>query len=159
MLAVYDKRQASIPSFKYKRHHGARIRMVFISLWLWLWRAVFVYFFSICWFGEGVCVCVCVFSFTAELRGGYRGFPHTPCLNTAPQQPPWMAPLLQLTGYMRSSLPRVPSLLKLMSIESNDAIQPSYPLLSHSLAFKLSQNRCLFKWVSSSHQVAKVLEF
>ena len=56
-----------------------------------------------------VCVCVCVFSFTAELRGGYRGFPHTPCLNTAPQQPPWMAPLLQLTGYMRSSLPRVPS--------------------------------------------------
>lgn len=51
-------RQASVLSFKYKRHHGARIRMVFISLWLWLWRAVFVYFFSICWFGEGVCVCL-----------------------------------------------------------------------------------------------------
>ena len=41
-----------------------------------------------------------------------------------------------------------------------DAIQPSHPLSSPSPpAFKLSQNQCLFKWVSSSHQVAKILEF
>ena len=41
-----------------------------------------------------------------------------------------------------------------------DAIQPSYPLLSPSLpALNLSQPQGLFKWVSSSHQVAKVLEF
>ena len=41
-----------------------------------------------------------------------------------------------------------------------DAIQPSHPLLSHSPpAFSLSQHQGLFKWVSSSHQVAKVLEF
>ena len=41
-----------------------------------------------------------------------------------------------------------------------DAIQPSHPLWSPSpLAFNLSQNQGLFKWVSSSHQVAKVLEF
>ena len=41
----------------------------------------------------------------------------------------------------------------------DDAIQPSYPLLSPSpLAFNLSQHQGLFKWVSSSHQVAKVLE-
>ena len=41
-----------------------------------------------------------------------------------------------------------------------DAIQPSYPLSSPSPpAFNLSQNQGLFKWVSSSHQVAKVLEF
>ena len=41
-----------------------------------------------------------------------------------------------------------------------DAIQLSHPVLSPSLpAFKLSQNQGLFKWVSSSHQVAKVLEF
>ena len=39
-----------------------------------------------------------------------------------------------------------------------DAIQPSHPLLSPSPpAFSLSQNQGLFKWVSSSHQVAKVL--
>ena len=39
-----------------------------------------------------------------------------------------------------------------------DAIQPSHPLLSPSPAFNLSQHQGLFKWVSSSHQVAKVLE-
>ena len=41
----------------------------------------------------------------------------------------------------------------------SDAIQLSHPLLSPSLAFNLSQHHGLFKWVSSSHQVAKVLEF
>ena len=40
-----------------------------------------------------------------------------------------------------------------------DAIQPSCPLSSPSPTFTLSQHRGLFKWVSSSHQVAKVLEF
>ena len=42
----------------------------------------------------------------------------------------------------------------------NDVIQPSHPLLSPSPpAFNLSQHQGLFQWVSSSHQVAKVLEF
>ena len=41
-----------------------------------------------------------------------------------------------------------------------DDIQPSHPLLSPSPpAFNLSQQKGLFKWVSSLHQVAKVLEF
>ena len=41
-----------------------------------------------------------------------------------------------------------------------DAIQPSHPLLSlPPPAFSLSQHQDLFKWVSFSHQVAKVLEF
>ena len=40
-----------------------------------------------------------------------------------------------------------------------DAIQPSHPLSSPSPpAFNLSQHQGLFKWVSSSCQVAKVLE-
>ena len=40
-----------------------------------------------------------------------------------------------------------------------DAIQPSHPLSSPSRpTFNLSQYQGLFKWVSSSHQVAKVLE-
>ena len=39
-----------------------------------------------------------------------------------------------------------------------DAIQPSHPLLSPP-AFNLSQQQGLFKWVSSLHQVVKVLEF
>ena len=41
-----------------------------------------------------------------------------------------------------------------------DAIQPSHPLSSPSPAvLNLSQHQVLFKWVSSLHQVAKVLEF
>ena len=41
----------------------------------------------------------------------------------------------------------------------SDAIQPSHPLLSRSPpAFNLSQHQGLFRWVSSSHQVAKVLD-
>ena len=41
-----------------------------------------------------------------------------------------------------------------------DAIQPSHPLLAPSPpAFNLSQDQDLFKWASSLHQVAKVLEF
>ena len=39
-----------------------------------------------------------------------------------------------------------------------DALQPSHPLSSHSLpALNLSQHQGLFKWVSSLHQVARVL--
>ena len=52
------------------------------------------------------------------------------------------------------------SLLKLMSTEFADAIQPSNPLSSPSPpTFNLSQHQGLFKWVNSSHQVTKVLEF
>ena len=41
-----------------------------------------------------------------------------------------------------------------------DALQPSHPLSSPAPpAFNLSQHQGLFKWVSSSHQVAKGLEF
>ena len=42
----------------------------------------------------------------------------------------------------------------------NDAIHPSHPLSSPSPpTFNLSQHQDLFKWISSSQQVAKVLEF
>ena len=41
-----------------------------------------------------------------------------------------------------------------------DAIQPSHPLSSPSPpTFNLSQHQGLFQWVSSSHRMAKVLEF
>ena len=42
----------------------------------------------------------------------------------------------------------------------SDAIQPSHPLLSpFPPALNLSQHQGLFKWISSLHQVAKILEF
>ena len=40
----------------------------------------------------------------------------------------------------------------------SDAIQPSHPLSSPSPALNLSQHQGLFKWVSSSYEMAKVLE-
>ena len=50
------------------------------------------------------------------------------------------------------------SLLKLSVLWVGDAIQPPHPLLSPSSTFSLSQPQGLFQWVSSSHQVAQVLE-
>ena len=41
----------------------------------------------------------------------------------------------------------------------SDAIQSFHPLSSSSPAFNLAQHQGLYQWVSSSHQVAKVLEF
>ena len=65
---------------------------------------------------------------------------------------------------MECSMPGFPVLYYLLEFAQthvhwvNDAIQPSHPLLSPSppvLSFPVSG---LFQWVSSSHQVAKVLE-
>ena len=54
---------------------------------------------------------------------------------------------------------QLPELGQIHVYRVGDAIQPSHPLLSPSLpVFYLPQNQGLFKWVSSLHQVAKVLE-
>ena len=54
----------------------------------------------------------------------------------------------------------LPELAQTHVHQVSDAIQPSHPLSSPSPpAFNLSQHQSLFEWVSSSHQVAKVLEF
>ena len=60
------------------------------------------------------------------------------------------------------SITNFQSLLEIISITSHqiDAIQVSNPLSSPSPpAFSLAQHQGLFHWVSSSHWVAKVLEF
>ena len=55
---------------------------------------------------------------------------------------------------------QLPELTQTHVHQISDAIQPSYPLSSPSPpAFNLSQHQGLFQWVSSSHQVAKGLEF
>ena len=55
---------------------------------------------------------------------------------------------------------QLPELAQTHVHQVTDATQPSHPLLSSSPpAFNLSQHQGLFKWVSSSHQVARVLEF
>ena len=71
-----------------------------------------------------------------------------------------------LCNPMDYSMPGLPVLHQLQKLaqthvhQVSDAIQPSHPLSSSSSpAFNLSQHKGLLKWVSSSHQVAKVLDF
>ena len=53
---------------------------------------------------------------------------------------------------------QIPELAQTQVYQVGDAIRPSHPLLSPSPpAFSLSHYQGLFQWVSSSHQVAKVL--
>ena len=70
---------------------------------------------------------------------------------------------LTLCDPMNSSTPGLPVHQQLPEFTQSrvhrvsDAIQPSHPLLPPSPSFNLFQG--LFQWVSSSHQVAKILEF
>ena len=73
---------------------------------------------------------------------------------------------LTLCRSMNCSTPGFPVLHHLPELAQThvhwiiDAIQPSSPLLSPSPpAFNLSQHQVLFYWVSSLHQMSKVLEF
>ena len=55
---------------------------------------------------------------------------------------------------------QLPGLAQTLVHWVSDAIQPSHPPSSPSPpALNLSQHQGLFQWVSSSHQVTKVLEF
>ena len=72
---------------------------------------------------------------------------------------------LTLCNPMNHSIPGLPVHHQLLEFTHThvhwvgDAIQPSHPLSSCSPpALNLSQNQGLFKWVSSLHQMAKVLE-
>ena len=71
--------------------------------------------------------------------------------------------LCEPTNHSMPGLPVLHQLLEFIQTHVhwvNDAIQPSHPLLSPSPpVLNLSQHQGLFKWVSSSHQMAKVLEF
>ena len=55
---------------------------------------------------------------------------------------------------------QLPELAQTHVLQVGDTIQPSHPLSSPSPpAFNLFQHQSLFKWVSSSHQVAKYWSF
>ena len=61
--------------------------------------------------------------------------------------------------HVRLSYSSTPELAQTYVHRVGDAIQPSHPLSSPSPpAFNPSQHQGLFQWVSSLHQVAKVLE-
>ena len=92
-------------------------------------------------------------------RGGNRFLLSSVQFSSATQSGP------NLCGPMDCSMPGLPVHHQLLEFAQThvhcvgDAIQPSHPLLSPSPpALNLSQHQGLFQWVSSSHQVAKVLE-
>ena len=75
-----------------------------------------------------------------------------------------LSPVLTLRDSMNHSMPGLPVHYQLPEFTLThvhpvgDAIQPSHPLSSPSPpVLNLSQHHGLFKWVSSSHQVAKVI--
>ena len=75
----------------------------------------------------------------------------------------WCPTFCDLMDYSTSGIPVLhhhPQLAQIHVHWLGDAIQPSHPLSSPSPpTFNLVQHPGLFKWVSSSHQVSKVLEF
>ena len=90
-----------------------------------------------------VCVCVCIVQFSPVAQ-----FCPTLC-SPVDCSTPGFPVHHQLPELAQTYVHRV-----------DDAIQPSHPLSSPSPpAFNLSQHQGLFQWVSSLHQVAKVLEF
>ena len=74
----------------------------------------------------------------------------------------WLT-LCDLIDYSTPGFPvhhQLPELTQILVHRVSNAIQPSHPLSSPSPpTFNLLQHQRLFKWVSSLHQVAKVLEF
>ena len=89
-----------------------------------------------------------------------------------PRHLPWshwsvqLSPVAQSCPTLNRSMPGLPVHHQLPESTQThvhrvgDAIQPSHPLSFPSPpTLNLSQHQSLFKWVSSSHQVAKVLEF
>ena len=90
-----------------------------------------------------------------NLSWGWQGTVQFSCSNVSNS--------LQAHG-LQSMRPPCPSLIPGAYSNScplnGDAIQPSHSLLFPSPpTFNLSQHQGLFQWVSSLHQVAKVLEF
>ena len=72
--------------------------------------------------------------------------------------------LLAVQGTLKSLLQHHSSKASILLLNSCPSCQWCHPTISSSVvpstpAFNLSQHQGLFKWVSSSHQVAKVLEF
>ena len=95
----------------------------------------------------------------------YMCSPSLSCISCSVQFSSVAQSCLILFDPMDCSTPGFPVLHQLLELAQthvhriSDAIQPSHPLSSPSPpAFNLSQHQGLLKWVSSSHQVAKVLE-
>ena len=96
---------------------------------------------------------------TSPFNGAFSGI----CLTQFSSVPQSCQTLCDPMDWSTPGFPVYQWLLELIQTHVHrvsDAIQPSHPLSTPSPpAFNLSQHQGLFQGVSSSHQVAKVLEF
>ena len=96
---------------------------------------------------------------TTIFRNGLPSVPIAPQFSSVTQSCPTLCDPIDCST---PGLPVHHQLLELAQTHVHrvsDAIQPSHPLSSPSPAFNLSQHQGLFKWVSSLHEAAKVLDF
>ena len=114
-------------------------------------------------------VCVCVFTklkcswnlatFKFKIIFIFRTFPLGCCCCSVPQSYLTLCDPMDCSTQGYSVLHHLPELAQIHVHWVSDAIQPSHPLSSPSPpAFNPSHHWSLFQWVSSSHQMAKVLE-
>ena len=103
-------------------------------------------------------------SFSFPLLRGYSIWKYSESISQSVSSVTQLCPTL--CNAMDCSTPGLPVHHQLLEFAQthvhwvSDAIQPSHPLASPSPpAFNLSPQQGLFKWVNSSHQVAKILEF
>ena len=117
---------------------------------------------------SSLCVCrkshncsdCCTLNFWPQIPGTELTLPDNPTISSVAQSCPTLCdPMYRSTP----GLPvhhQLPEFILTHVYRVGDAIQPSHPLSSPSPpAPDPSQHQGLFQWVSSSHEVAKVLEF
>ena len=106
--------------------------------------------------------------FVTGWQGGFSFFPTSlfPCVGTSVQFSSVAQPCPTLCDPMNCSTPGLPVHHQLPEFTQthvhwvSDAVQASHPLLSpFPPAPQPLQHQSLFQWVTSSHEVAKVLEF
>ena len=104
--------------------------------------------------------CPIDFYHQAKVRGNALCLPHRPVQFSLAAQS-----CLTVCDSMDCSMPgfpvhhQLPELAQILDHQVGDVFQPSHPLSSPAPpAFSLSQNQGHFQWISSSNQVAKVLE-
>ena len=119
--------------------------------------------FQICWHIE----CSTLIASSFRIWNSLAGIPSPPlvkeCFSSVQFSCSVISNSLQPMDHSRPGLPvhhQLPEFTQTHVRWVGDAIQPSHPLSSPSPpALKLSHHQGLFQWVSSLHQVAKLLEF
>ena len=123
-------------------------------VWVYLWVCVCIYIYMY------IYIYIYIYSSAHNVQSSL----HVPIPVQSDWNVSYSSSCLTLCDPMDCSMPGFPVHHQLLELAQThvhrvgDAVQPSFPLSSPS-GFSLSQHQGLFRWVSSSRHVAKVLEF